>query len=321
MLVARNLRKIYSSVIAVDGVSLEVKRGEILGLLGPNGAGKTTTIRLILDILRPDTGEIIFDGKPFSPEIRNLIGYLPEERGLYRKNKLLNTIIYFAALKGMTSADAKRKALTWLERFDLAFYADKKVEELSRGNQQKVQFIITVLHDPQLLILDEPFSGLDPVNQILLKGELMKLKQQGKAVILSTHMMEQAEKLCDRICLINKGKVVLEGDLDEVKRQYGTNSIYIEFEGDGSFLSTMPFFKKSLLYENSAELLLSDGFRVSDIVRELSQRLAITRFERREPSLESIFLEKVGVPQIEHSSKMEELNRTPISRENQEIAP
>lgn len=294
MLIARNLRKVFSTGPAVDGVSLEAKRGEILGLLGPNGAGKTTTIRLILNILQPDGGEVTFDGEPFSTEIRNLIGYLPEERGLYRKNKLLNVIIYFASLKGMDSAGAKRRALEWLLRFNLMGYADKKVEELSKGNQQKVQFIISVLHDPQLVVLDEPFAGLDPVNQILLSDELMRLKQRGKALIFSTHVMDQAEKLCDRICLINKGKVVLDGELNEVKRRYGQNSIHIEFEGNGAFLSTMPIFKKTLLYENSAELLLSDGLTPSEVLRDLSQRLAIRKFELREPSLQSIFLEMVG---------------------------
>ncbi|SRR5713101_4565182 len=294
MLVARNLRKIFSTGPAVDDVSLEVKRGEILGLLGPNGAGKTTTIRLILHILQPDGGQVTFDGKPFSMEIRNLTGYLPEERGLYRKNKLLNTIVYFASLKGIESAEARRRAIEWLRRFNLAGYADKKVEELSKGNQQKVQFIISVLHDPELVVLDEPFAGLDPVNQILLTDELMQLKQRNKAVIFSTHMMEQAEKLCDRICLIHKGKVVLQGDLNEVKRRYGQNSIHIEFEGNGTFLSSMPMFKKTLLYENSAELLLNDGLRPPDVLRDLSQRLAINKFEVREPSLQSIFLEIVG---------------------------
>ncbi len=296
MLIARNLRKVFSTGPAVDGVSLEVKRGEILGLLGPNGAGKTTTIRLILNVLQPDGGEVTFDGKPFSMEVRNLIGYLPEERGLYRKNKLLNTIVYFASLKGIDSAGAKRRALEWLLRFNLMGYADKKVEELSKGNQQKVQFIISVLHDPQLVVLDEPFSGLDPVNQIVLTDELMQLKQRGKALIFSTHVMDQAEKLCDRICLINKGKVVLQGDLNEVKQRYGQNTIHVEFDGSGAFLSAMPIFKKTLLYENSAELLLSDGLTPSEVLRDLSQRLAIRKFEVREPSLQSIFLEMVGAP-------------------------
>lgn len=294
MLQATNLKKNFSSVVAVDGVSLSVKPGEILGLLGPNGAGKTTSIRLILNIIEPDAGQILFDGKPFSPEIRNAIGYLPEERGLYRKNKLLNTILYFALLKSVPMALAKRRALEWLGKMNLTAYADKKVEELSKGNQQKVQFIIAVLHEPHYVILDEPFSGLDPVNQIVLKDELMRLKESGKAVIFSTHIMEHAEKLCDRICLINKGRVVLEGELNEVKRNHGENSIHVEFSGDGSFLLTMPQFQNPIVYQNAAELPLRNGTRPSDVLRLLASRLDITRFEIREPSLESIFLERVG---------------------------
>jgi len=296
MLSVSHLQKRFSAVVAVDDISLDARPGEILGLLGPNGAGKTTTIRLILDIIQPDTGTIAFDGRPFSPGVRNMIGYLPEERGLYRKNKLLNTILYFASLKGVRSSVARERALQWLGRFNLTFYADKKIEELSKGNQQKVQFIIAVLHDPWLVILDEPFSGLDPVNQIVLKDELMRLKQAGKTIMFSTHVMDQAEKLCDRICLINRGKVVLYGDLNDIKRRNGENTIHIEFDGDGSFLSSMPIFKESLLYGNVAELRLADGLRPGDALRQIVSRLLIKKFEVREPSLESIFLEKVGLP-------------------------
>src|ERR1041385_1049620 len=225
MLNASHLRKQYATVLAVDDVSLSVERGKILGLLGPNGAGKTTTIRMILNIIQPDAGSITFEGRPFDESMRNRIGYLPEERGLYRKNKLLNTIVYFASLRGIETDEAKRRAYDWLKRFDLLSYYDRKVEELSKGNQQKVQFIISILHNPQLVILDEPFSGLDPINQILLKDILLELKQQGKAVIFSTHQMDQAEKLCDTICLINRGNVVLEGELREVKQRFGKNSV------------------------------------------------------------------------------------------------
>jgi ABC-2 type transport system ATP-binding protein len=224
MLKVEHIRKEYSTVVAVDDVSLSVNRGEIFGLIGPNGAGKTTTIRTILNVIKADAGNILFDGFPFNEVIQNKIGYLPEERGLYRKNKLLNTIIYFATLKGIPPLEAKKRGIEWLKRFDLLTYADKKVEELSKGNQQKIQFIIAIIHDPTLVILDEPFSGLDPVNQIVLKDIFMDMKQKGKAIIFSTHMMEQAEKLSDKICLINKGKVVIEGDIHEVKSRFGKNT-------------------------------------------------------------------------------------------------
>ena len=209
MLKIKNLRKEYDSVVAVDGVSMEVKRGELFGLLGPNGAGKTTTIRTVLNIIQPDSGEITFNGKPFTEEMWNIIGYLPEERGLYRKSKIINTILYFAALKGFSVDQAKPLAFYWLERFGLKNEGYRKIEELSKGNQQKVQLILSILHRPELLILDEPFTGLDPVNQVLLKDILMELRQQNTAIVFSTHQMEQVEKMCDNICLINKGKPVL----------------------------------------------------------------------------------------------------------------
>ena len=204
MFKAENLRKQYANVVAVDDVSLRVEPGKIFGLIGPNGAGKTTTIRMILNIITPDKGMVTFDGAKFDRNIQNRIGYLPEERGLYKKNKLLDTILYFAGLRGMTGVGTKQKALEWLRRFNLEEYAKRKVEELSKGNQQKAQFITAILHDPDYIVLDEPFSGLDPVNQIVLKYILQELKQQGKAIIFSTHQMDSAEKLCDEICLINR---------------------------------------------------------------------------------------------------------------------
>ncbi len=294
MLAVAHLRKEYATVLAVDDVSFQANSGEIFGLLGPNGAGKTTSIRMILNIISPDGGEVTFDGKPMDDQMRNHIGYLPEERGLYRKSKLLNTILYFAGLKGIPHAEAKRRAYDWLKRFDLLSCYEQKVEELSKGNQQKVQFIISILHDPKLVILDEPFSGLDPINQILLKDILLELKQQGKAIIFSTHMMEQAEKLCEKICLINHGKVVLEGELAEVKRRFGKNSVHIEFEGDGSFLSALPMVKQAMVYENAAELELKDQGASSQLLAEIAQRLNIRKFEFQEPSLHSIFLKTVG---------------------------
>ncbi|MBM4160581.1 MAG: ATP-binding cassette domain-containing protein [Ignavibacteria bacterium] len=296
MLKVTDLRKAYDTVVAVDGVSLEVQRGELFGLLGPNGAGKTTTIRTVLNIIAPDSGTITFDGKRFSPEMWNIIGYLPEERGLYRKSKLVNTILYFASLKGIPARVAKPLADRWLDRFGLKDSGHRKVEELSKGNQQKIQIIISILHSPQLLVLDEPFAGLDPVNQILLKDIFLELRQQNTAVIFSTHQMEQAEKMCDNICLINKGKHVLSGSLRDVKKQYGTNSVRLEYEGDGAFLKRLPFVTRADVYQNYAELELADIQKSGEILSQLDDRLNVRKFEIIEPSLNSIFLHVVGPP-------------------------
>ncbi len=294
MLRVANLRKDFSSIRAVDGVSFDVERGQIFGLIGRNGAGKTTTIRMVLNILQPDAGEITFDAKPFSDQTRNIIGYLPEERGLYKKSKLLDTILYFSGLRAMHHHAAKAEAKKWLDRFSLMPYADKKVEELSKGNQQKVQFITSIIHDPQLIVLDEPFSGLDPVNQILFKDIFLDLKQKSKAIIFSTHQMDQAEKLSDEICLIHHGRVVLNGSIRDVKKRYGSNSVHLEFEGDGAFLRSLPGLKDVIMYENSAELQFADGFNPQQILPEIAAKLELRKYELREPSLESIFIQTVG---------------------------
>jgi ABC-2 type transport system ATP-binding protein len=294
MLTATQLRKQYATVLAVDGVSLEVKRGAIFGLIGPNGAGKSTTIRMLLNITKPDSGTITYDGNPFSDSIRNRIGYLPEERGLYKKNGVLDTIVYFATLRGISAQDAKKKGMEWLERFNLLPYAKRKVEELSKGNQQKAQFITTILHNPDLVILDEPFSGLDPVNQIVMKDIFTELKQQGKAIVFSTHQMESAEKLCDEICLINRGSVVLEGSVKQAKQKFGTNALHLEFEGDGRFLSSLPFVQKATIYENYAEITLKGNVSSNEILQSVMPKVELRKFEFVEPSLNSIFLHVVG---------------------------
>ncbi len=294
MLQVSHLRKEFDTVLAVDDVSFEVQRGEIFGLLGPNGAGKTTTIRVVLNILEPDGGEALYDGRKFSGRTRDILGYMPEERGLYKKSKILDTVLYFAELRGLARGTAKAEAYRWLKRFALLEHADRKVEELSKGNQQKVQFITAVLHNPELLVLDEPFSGLDPMNQILFKDILLELKKEGKAIIFSTHQMEQAEKLSDSLCLINRGRVVLGGSVKEVKRRYGTNSLHLEFEGDGSFLNTLPGVSRALIYSNSAELELSHDAKTQTILSAALGRLEVRKFELMEPSLQSIFLQVVG---------------------------
>lgn len=296
MLRVTNLRKEFETVVAVDGVSLEVQRGELFGLLGPNGAGKTTTIRTVLNIIQPDSGEITFNGHEFIPEMWNIIGYLPEERGLYKKSKIISTILYFAALKGLPAAKAKPLAREWLERFELRDVAHRKVEELSKGNQQKVQLICSLIHSPQLLILDEPFTGLDPVNQILLKDILLELRRQNVAIIFSTHQMEQVEKLCDNICLIDKGREVLGGAIKEIKKTYGTNSVHLEFDGDGSFLKDIELVKRADVYQNYAELELYDIHTSDELLGTINGKLALRKFEIVEPSLNSIFINVVGMP-------------------------
>jgi ABC-2 type transport system ATP-binding protein len=323
MLKAEHLRKQFSTVLAVDDVSLEVKRGTIFGLIGPNGAGKSTTIRMLLNIIKPDSGSITYDGMPFSDAMRNRIGYLPEERGLYRKNGLLDTIVYFTSLRGIPAEEAKRKGMEWLERFNLQSYAKRKVEELSKGNQQKAQFITTILHNPDLVILDEPFSGLDPVNQIVMKDIFAELKQQGKAIIFSTHQMETAEKLCDELCLINRGTIVLEGTVKQAKQRFGINSLHLEFDGDGKFLSNLPFVKKATVYENYAELSLNGSISSNEILSAILPKLELRKFEFVEPSLNTIFLEVVGlsVEEIEkEKTEIQQKQHVPVpSIKNPEI--
>jgi ABC-2 type transport system ATP-binding protein len=309
MIEVKNLDKTFTTVNAVNDVSFKVEPGRVFGLLGPNGAGKTTTIRMLLDIIRPDSGEIFFDGLPYSKDIQNRIGYLPEERGLYRKNKLINTIQYFAGLKGIDSREAKRRAAFWLERFGLSEYTHNKIEELSKGNQQKVQFIAAVLHSPKYIVLDEPFSGLDPVNQILLKDIIGEYRNEGKVLIFSTHQMEQAERMCDDICIINKGRVVLYGKLSEEKKKFGINNILIEFEGDGSVLSRLVGVKRTAVYSNYAELEIDDSVKPQTVVHEAMKYLEIRKFEVKEPTLNAIFLNLVGasVEEIERTEQEEKL--------------
>ena len=299
MLTVSHLRKDFTSVRAVDDVSFTVKPGQVFGLIGPNGAGKSTTIRMIMDIIQPDSGEILFNGKRPGESGKNLVGYLPEERGLYRKNKLVHVIAYFASLKGMDAAAARAAAAPWLERFSLTHALKRNVEELSKGNQQKVQFIISVLHRPALLVLDEVFSGLDPVNQILIKDALQELRLDNRAIIFSTHQMEFAEKLCDDLVLINKGRIVLEGSPAGIKQRFGKNSVQIEFEGEGDFLETLPGVARAQVSQNFAELVIADGADTNSILTAAVARLQIARFARIEPSLEAIFIETVGMPEAE----------------------
>jgi len=289
-----NVTKAYDEVTAVDRVSLQVREGAVLGLLGPNGAGKTSTIRMIMNILVPDEGSIRVFGQPVGDETRESIGYLPEERGLYPRMQVLKVIVFLGALRGLSEDEAEKRGREWLDRFELSNWADKKVQELSKGMQQKVQFICAVLHRPPLMILDEPFSGLDPVNADTLESTMLEMRGQGSTIVLSTHRMEQVEKMCDSICLIDKGHKVLDGDLRSIKQSYGKNTVRIEFDGPDNFL-VHPAIGSTKRFASGAEAKLKAGGDPQEILKAaLAAGARIHRFELLEPSLNEIFIEKTG---------------------------
>jgi|SRR5690554_1060084 len=293
MLIVENLRKEYKNLVAVDNISFKVEEGRIFGILGPNGAGKTTTIRTVLNIIKPDSGKISFNGKPITNKFFNTMGYLPEERGLYKKSKVIDVILYFAGLKQMPRKKALLEAKSWLEKLEIGQYYDKKVEELSKGNQQKIQFIISVIHNPALLILDEPFTGFDPISQNLIKEMILSFVTSGKIIILSTHQMETAERLCSDILLINEGKEVYKGTLNNLKRNFGINTVKIEFEGDGGFISSLPVVKNVDRYSNYAEVHLNDDVNPSDFLKMIVNKIDIKNFSVLEPTLNKIFIDVI----------------------------
>jgi ABC-2 type transport system ATP-binding protein len=288
------IEKSFDSLRAVQGVSFSAERGEILGLLGPNGAGKTTAIRMIMGIIKPDQGRIGFflDGQPGGLN-KERIGYLPEERGLYGDTKVLETLVYFAGLKGVLPGEARRQALEWLERLDLADRANQKIEKLSKGMAQKVQFLAAILHKPDLVVLDEPFAGLDPVNQDLFQEFIRKLKEEGMAVLLSAHQMNLVEKLCDRIFLINKGRQVLYGNLNEIKEAYGEHLVSLRFQGDGSLLRADRLIKELELVGNRARFHLPKGIAPDRFVRSIPMDLVIEEITIERPPLHEIFVSVV----------------------------
>jgi ABC-2 type transport system ATP-binding protein len=289
-----HVRKSYGEFVAVDDISFAIPRGTVFGLLGPNGAGKTSTIRMMIGITAPDSGAINVFGKPFERKSLEKIGYLPEERGLYKKMKIVDQLVFLGELHGMSADDARRKSIAWCERLDIAEKLDSKVEELSKGMQQKIQFIAALLHDPDFVIMDEPFYGLDPVNAGLLKDVLLDLKRQGKTILFSTHRMDQVEKLCDSICLINRGKPVLQGPLKQVKARFGKNHVQIEYEGNDEFLQQSELIKTYNNYGNYVEVRLAPGADPQQLLRLVMERSRVNRFELMEPSLEEIFKEVVG---------------------------
>jgi ABC-2 type transport system ATP-binding protein len=287
-----NVTKSYDSVVAVSGVNLRVRQGAILGLLGPNGAGKTTTIRMIMNILVPDEGSIKILDQPVSDKTRDVIGYLPEERGLYPRMKVVDVIVFLAALHGLTEEEAARRAKEWLDRLGLSEWSGKKLLDLSKGMQQKVQFITAVIHKPPLVILDEPFSGLDPVNAATVEEIMLEMRSNGSTIVLSTHRMEQVERMCDSICLIDKGRKLLDGELRAIKQSYGKNTLHIEFTGSDSFLSN-PAITSITRLGNGVEAKLKQGADSREILKAAAQAdVCITRFELLEPSLNEIFIDR-----------------------------
>lgn len=293
MLAVENLTKVFRDVIAVNNISFKIEPGKIFGLLGPNGAGKTTTIRTVLNIIKPTSGQITYNGNTITRNFFNLIGYLPEDRGLYKKSKVADVITYFAGLKNMDKKAITGAVSFWLERMDIENYRAKKIEELSKGNQQKIQFIIAVIHSPQILILDEPFSGFDPINQQLIKEILLSFVNNGKIIMLSTHQMETAERLCSDIFLINKGTEVCSGNLASVKKKFAGNNIKIEFQGDGSFLDSLDGVMHVDNYSNYAEIQLHDEILPSEFLRLVVNRLNVTQFSVIEPTLNKIFIDVI----------------------------
>jgi ABC-2 type transport system ATP-binding protein len=287
-----HIAKSFSDKVVVNDLSFSVNQGEIFGLIGPNGAGKTTTIRMMMDIIKPDSGDVAILGEKLNEAAKNRVGYLPEERGLYRKLKVIDSIVYLASLKGMDRRSAEEKADELLDRTGMLPHKAKKIEELSRGMGQIIQFIVTIIHDPQLLVLDEPFSGLDPVNTELLKEMLADLRNRGKAIILSTHQMNQVEELCDRILMINNGQDVLYGDLSEIKARYRGNSVLLDSGGE---LGELPGITGKRAHKGYTELVLDGVTSPQQILAHLMGRgIVINRFEVATPSLNEIFLMEVG---------------------------
>ena len=293
VLSVRDVVKHYGKVRAVDGVSFEVGAGRITGLLGRNGAGKTTTLRMITGVLHPDSGRVELFGAGVAGA-RDRLGYLPEERGLYRKMRVLDHLLFLAEIKGRRPAAMRPAAEAWLRRFDLWQKKDAKVEELSKGNQQKVQLAGALLFDPELVVLDEPGSGLDPVNVVLVRRLLRELAAEGKAILLSTHQMGEAEKLCDEIVLVHEGKVVRAGPLAEVKASGGRDAVHVEFDGDAAFLAGLPGVASARVDTNRAELRLEEGADAQAVLAAVVGRLRVLRFEVVAPSLEEVLLEAGG---------------------------
>ncbi|QHA90480.1 ABC transporter ATP-binding protein [Bacillus sp. N1-1] len=294
MLEFQNITKQFGAFTAVEGLNLSIPENEIFGLLGGNGAGKTTTFRMLLRLIDQTKGTISWKGEGISYDSSHLIGYLPEERGLYPKMKVKEQLIYLGKLRGMKKAEVEKEIAIWLERFKVPEYLDKKVEELSKGNQQKIQFIASVIHKPELLILDEPFSGLDPVNVEVLKEAVVDLKKSGTTILFSSHRMEHVEELCEHLCILHKGKAVVSGNLKEIKRSYGKKNIRIDADFDVAFLENVAGVVRLKQGLNHSVVQIENEQVSQTVLRELVSKGFVRQFELEEPSLNDIFIEKVG---------------------------
>ena len=295
VLEVKNLTKRFNGITAVDNASFSVPEGSVFGLIGRNGAGKTTTIRMMLNIYFPDQGEVLFKGTKIEQDFKDLVGYLPEERGLYKKMKVIDMLLFLAELKGKKGNEVNKSALNYLERFDLADRKNSKIEDLSKGNQQKVQFIGTILHDPDFLIFDEPFAGLDPINTNLLKEIILEMKNKGKVVIFSTHLMEFAEKMCDIIAMIDKGKIILNGKLSEIKEKYASRNISLNYQGNLSFLNNNPLVESVEDFGNTTGIKLKKENTDQELLKVLMENnIAIKKFNVNEISLHEIFVSLAG---------------------------
>lgn len=286
--------KKFGDYCAVNNVSFKVSQGRIFGLLGPNGAGKTTSIRMLTSILKPDSGTIRVFGMPAGPETQARLGYLPEERGLYKKMKVGEQLVYLARLRGLSSQKARKSIRYWLERFNAYDWIGQEVGELSKGMQQKVQFVATIAHDPGCLIFDEPFSGLDPINSEMLKDVILELRESGKTIFFATHRMEQVEQLCDDIALFNKGRLILSGELGSIRSSYGENSVLLRFEGDSRFLTGLKNVRINNRSTNFAEIRLLEGADDQAILREAQRHVRVLGFELVQPSIQEIFIDSVS---------------------------
>ena len=302
-----DVTKRYGDTLAVDDVSFEAEPGRILGLLGPNGAGKTSTIRMIAYIAVPDAGAVRYDGREVGPWSQQRMGYLPEESGLYDRLRVKEQLVYLGTLKGLSRADAAEQADYWLDRFDATDWADMKTEELSKGMQQKIQFIATLLHDPSLLIFDEPFSGLDPINADLLRDIILELRREDRTILFASHRMEQVEQLCDDICLMAGGEVVLQGALRDIKEQFGTNTLVLEFDGPDTFIDELARAGRVRVNTRSAhraELTLADDTDARTVLDlALDRTDDVYRYERVAPPLNEIFVDTVGEAEAERLQK------------------